>query len=652
MSRLVLSIVFLLLLAPSAFSQSGDKSKSLPVFSVNKKEVSAEEFIYLYTKNNRDKKEEFTKEKIEEYLTLLINFKLKVEEARQRGLDTTAAFVKEYNGYREELRKPYLPDSKMIDSLVKLTYNRMREEVKASHILLNLKPDASPADTAKVYNRIVELRNRIVKGEDFDALAAANSEEPNAKFSKGNLGYFSAMQMVFPFEHAAFSTPVGGVSKPVRTQFGYHIIKVYDRRPSRGEVEVAHIMLRTGEGFDNDKAKNTAFDVFDQLQKGVNWNDLVKEYSQDPSSKENEGKLRPFGAGAMAGVPEFELAAFSLKNPGDYSDPVQTQFGWHILKLINKIPLPPLSEMEGALKNRVSRDERAQISRQAIQDKMKKEFGFTENATVKAKILSIADSTLMKGKWKADRKLINPSDVLFSMKTKPYTVNEFLNFAEKNQKAGAQAPQKLLEQLYTRYVETIQGELLEDQIKSKNPDYSYLLNEYYEGILLFEIMEKEVWNKASEDSVGQLKYYESHKADYSAQERVSASLYSSSNKNAIQDLKAHLEKNDSVKVKEFVAAQKIRSERGRYEKNDRPVLTKVTWSPGLYLTENNGLTYVVKIDSIVAPGVKTFDEARASIISDYQTFVEKQWITELKKKYPVKVNKKGKQYILKQLVKN
>jgi peptidyl-prolyl cis-trans isomerase SurA len=165
-------------------------------------------------------------------------------------------------------------------------------------------------------------------------------------------------------------------------------------------------------------------------------------------------------------------------------------------------------------------------------------------------------------------------------------------------------------------------------------------------------MEKEVWNKASEDSVGQLKYYESHKADYSAQERVSASLYSSSNKNAIQDLKTLLEKNDSVKIKEFVTAQKIRSERGRYEKNDRPVFGKVTWSPGLYLTENNGLTYLVKIDNIVAPGAKTFDEARASIISDYQTFVEKQWITELKKKYAVKINKKGKQYILKQLVKN
>ncbi len=652
MSRIIVLSIFVLTVSPFGVCQTPDKDNSPPLFSVNKKVVTADEFIYLYSKNNRDKKEEFTKIKIEEYLELLMNFKLKVEEARQRGLDTTAAFIKEYNGYREELRKPYLPDSKMIDSLVKMTYNRMKEEVKASHILLNLKSDASPADTAAVYKRIVEIRNRALKGEDFDMLAASYSEEPNAKVSKGNLGYFSAMQMVFPFEHAAFSTPVGGVSQPVRTQFGYHVIKVVDRRPSRGEVEVAHIMLRTGEGFDNTKAKNTIFDVYDQLQKGVPWEELVKEFSQDPSSKDNQGKLRPFSPGAMAGVPEFEQAAFSLKNPGDFSDPVQTQFGWHILKLVNKIPLPPFSEMEVALKNRVSRDERAQISRQAIQEKMKREFGFTEHEPVKSKVFALADSTLLKGKWKPNANSISSGETLFSMKGKSCSVGEFLTYVQKNQRAAPQSPNILIEQLYTRYVETIQGELLEERIMQKNPDYSYLLKEYYEGILLFEIMEKEVWNKASNDSIGQLRFYEANKGKYTAQERVTASLYSSVNKKAIDDLKALIEKGDSVKAKELVAAQKIRKESGRYEKSDRPVFGKINWSVGNYITENNGLTYLVQITNTLPPGLKTFDESRAAVISDYQNFVEKQWIQSLKKKYPVKVNKKGKQYVLKQLVKN
>jgi peptidyl-prolyl cis-trans isomerase SurA len=649
--RSAVLILFCCNLFLSVTAQPANKNTSeLTLFTLNKKPVNTGEFIYLYRKNNQDKAEEFTRPKIEEYLNLFINFKLKVEEAKHRGQDTTAAFHKEYNSYREELRKPYLPDTRMIDSLVRLTYDRMLEEVKAAHILINLKPDATPEDTLTAHRRISELRTRIIQGEDFETLAASVSEDPSARLNKGDLGYFTALQMVFPFEQAAFTTPVGNVSLPVRTQFGYHLVKVIDRRPTRGEVEVSHIMLRTGEAQDNEKAKNTIFDIYDQLQKGVKWEELCNQYSQDPSSKDKGGRLKPFGVGAMRGVPEFEQAAFYLKEPGDISDPVKTQFGWHIIRLESRIPLPPLKEMEASLRSRVTREDRAQISRQAIQNKMRKEFDFKENETVKTKVLALGDTTLRKGKWRADLSTA-ADDVLFSMQGKTYPAQDFLKYAEQKQKPNSLSPGAYLTQLYTQYVDEVQGRLMEEKIKQKNPDYSFLLKEYYEGILLFEIMEKEVWNKASEDSVGQHQYFSAHADNYKAKERVKGKIFTSSSRSAIDQLKTLVEKGDSASIQQFVTSQKIRTEAGAFEKNDRPVLSKVTWGPGAYVAENNGTYHLVWITSLIPPGPRSFAEARAAVISDYQNFVEQQWIAHLKKKFPVKINKKGKQYVFEQLVK-
>ena len=336
---MMIRLAILVLLGSATISFSFAQSKKQKstsaqnLFTVNKKAVTTDEFIYLYKKNHQNKAEDFTSEKIQEYLDLFINFKLKVEEAKARGLDTTQAFIREFNQYKEELRKPYLPDTKLTDSLVRLTYDRMKEEVKASHILINVKPDASPEDTLKAYNRIIEIRNKIKAGEDFGMAASQFSEDPSARSNNGNLGYFTALQMVYPFETAAYNTKVGEISMPVRSRFGYHIIYVADRRPARGEVEVSHIMIRTGDDKDNEKAKNTIFDLYDQLQGGVKWEELCKQYSEDPGSKDNGGKLRQFGTGAMANIPEFERIAFSLSKPGEISDPFQTQYGWHIIRL-------------------------------------------------------------------------------------------------------------------------------------------------------------------------------------------------------------------------------------------------------------------------------------------------------------------------------
>lgn len=637
--------LFLMALVSCAFAQKKSRAPEHQVlFSVNNRPVTVEEFEYLYRKNYQDK-EKPTAAKVQEYFDLFVNFKLKVEEARTRGTDTTAAFVKEYNSYKDELRRPYLPESRIVDSVIRLTYDRLREEVRASHILVLVKPDAAPADTLAAYNRLLDIRKRILAGEDFGTLAAQYSEDPSAKSNQGDLGYFTALQMVYPFESAAYHTPAGSVTNPVRTRFGYHLIKVIDRKPARGEVEVSHIMIRTNS--DNDEAaRNKIFEVYDQLRGGVAWEELCKQYSEDLSTKDAGGRLRPFGVGAMAAVPEFERAAFALQNKGDYTDPFKTAYGWHIVRLENKIPLPSFEELAPTLKQRVSRDERVQLSRQAAHDKLRRDLRFTEQDAVKKKVLASADSSLIKGKWQIPAWPDASKTILCTAGNARATAQDFFVFVKKNQHAAALTPAAFMEQLYTTFTDRLINEQFEQKIIRSNPDFSLLLTEYYEGILLFDIMEKEVWNKASQDSAGQVAYFQAHQQSYTAGERVAARIITANSREALDDARKMLEAGDENALRSAVESRKIREESDRFQRNDRPVLARIDWKPGIYTVENGGMYYLVKIIEVIPPGPMNFTEARSAVISDYQTYLEKNWIAELKKKYPVKINEKSKKYVM------
>lgn len=632
---------------PPAIPKRQRAKTSAPLFYINGKGTAAEEFIYLYRKNHQHKPEEFTREKIEEYLGLFINYKLKVEEALARGMDTTTVFRKEYKTYRDELLKPHLPDARVIDSLVALTYQRLREEVNASHILIRLKPDANPQDTLEAFNRISALRKRALAGEDFGALAAEFSEEPGAETTRGNLGYFTAMQMVFPFERAAYLTPVGQVSEPVRTQFGYHIVKVLDRQPSRGEVEISHIMIRVPDAGGEEAARNTIFDIFDKLQKGVKWDELCAQYSDDLNTRASGGKLPPFGVGTMASMPGFQSMAFSLREPGEISDPVRTQYGWHILKLESKIPLPPFEELKASLTQRVSRDERVKISREALREKLRREYGYNERTRVKTLLMEHADAVIRHEELSV--KGLSDS-VLFSMAGRSFTVGNFLDFAMTAPRPapGTASAEQQLDELIKGYTDEVQLGILEDKVKRESPDYGWLLKEYYEGILLFEIMEREVWNKAMEDSTGQRSYFISHAEKYRAGERMVGKIFHSTSVSHLEQLKERLLRQEDVT--EFLAVNSIRRDSGAFQQADRSIFSEISWSPGIYLVENKSMSALVVIDQILPPGPQTFEEARASVISDYQSFLEDSWIRELKRKFVVEVDRKAKKRAFAQLI--
>jgi len=629
------------LIATAAAAQSG-KGKEEVLFYINSKPTTIEEFVYLYRKNHQHNPGDFTTEKIEEYLSLFINYKLKVEEAISRGMDTTASFRKEYETYRDELLRPYTPDSKIVDSLVTLTYNRLKEEVNTSHILIRLSSDATPEDTLKAFRKISAIRDRALKGEDFGELAAANSEEPNAKVTKGNLGYYTAMQLVFPFEQAAYTTPVGQISGIVRTQFGYHVLKVNARRPSKGEVEVSHIMIRK-----NDDAKDRIFDVYDKLQKGMAWDELCAEYSEDSNTKSKGGRLRPFGVGTMASVREFEEAAFSLDKPGDISDPIETQFGWHILRLESKIPLPPFEEVKASLTQRVSRDERVKISRDALRERMKREFGYQENHAVTNAIVDNAPN-ILRGDYSSISTL--SGSALFSMGGNDYTTAQFIDFLKRESGIQTESPKERMRSLIDRFSDRSQMALLEKRVARESPDYRWLSKEYYEGILLFEIMEKEIWNRAADDTVGLKNYFSANSGKYVADERMVGTIYQSPIKAQLEQLRSLLGSNSREEITRLITTNYIRVDSGAFERKDRSILSQVEWAPGVYMTASGNSNYLIVIQKILPPGPQTFEEARASVITDYQTYLEDSWIRELKRKFAVKIVKKAKKRAFSQLI--
>jgi len=334
---------------------------------------------------------------VRQYLDLYIKFKYKVADAYSRGLDTSEKFINELAGYRSQLAQPYLNDKETTEALLKEAYDRSKKEVRASHILVLCKENASPKDTLEAYKKIMALRDRVLKGEAFDQVAGESSEDPSAKENKGDLGYFSAFKMIYSFEDQCFKAKEGVVSMPFRSEVGYHIILVKGSRPARGEIRVAHIMPMARRGNPDSliqDAKRRIEEISAQLKSGANFAEMAKKYSDDASTMDRGGELAPFSTGKM--VPEFEDAAYALAKDGDVSEIVQTEYGFHIIKRISLSPVPEFDKMKSDLQSKINRDARSYRNRDVKISKIKSEYGFFESPAEKKKALAMIDSNFFK----------------------------------------------------------------------------------------------------------------------------------------------------------------------------------------------------------------------------------------------------------------
>ncbi|WP_299045550.1 peptidylprolyl isomerase [uncultured Polaribacter sp.] len=481
-------VLFVLSISFSVFSQKKDKV----LVTIDGEATKVSEFKRVYEKNldaiDDDEAKDVTKN-----LELYINYRLKVKEAYKNKLDTLPSYKREMETYKNQLSAPYLQDTTFIDKLVKDAYFRTKNEVKAKHILIRTPRDASPKDTLEAYTKISKIRDRIVNGEDFEKVAIETSEDQSAKGNPasgvkgngGNLGYFSAFSMVYPFEDAAYTTKVDEVSKPFKTRFGYHIVKVDEFRPSKGEVEAAHILIRDT----TNVGKKVIDSVYQKILANEKFEDLAKEYSEDPGSKATGGKLGKFAANRM--VKPFSDAAFALENEGDVSKPFKTRFGWHIVKLIKKHPIQSYEEMKDALKTKVKKSSRMQLSDQAVINRLKSEYSIAEFEEAKKilnnpKLRSIAKDSLQKTMFSVNKTKILQEDFIKYIRNRRHKPVFVLYEDFKNQ--------EILNYYKENLVHT-------------EPEYAYTLKEYQDGLLLFELMQQKIWEKSTKDSIGLKNYF-------------------------------------------------------------------------------------------------------------------------------------------------
>jgi len=515
------------------------------VLEVGQLRVRLSEFQYAYEKNIQDQRAAYTRKSLEEYIKLLVNFKLKVNQALDEGYDKEADFGNELDMYRKQLAKPYLSDREASEKLVKEAYQRLKEEINASHILIELSPSTQAEDTAAAYKKIQAIRQKAIKGEDFGKLAQEFSQDPSAKQNQGNLGYFTALQMIYDFENNAYNTKIGQISPIFRTSYGYHILKVHERRPSKGSVKVAHILVRYDKAItkeDSAAAKQKVEKIRESLQKGEDWFKLCNEFSEDISTKTNGGELDWFSAGNM--IPSFENAAFKLDKVGDVSNAVQTPYGWHLLKLIARKPLESFEQLEPILKQKISKDARSQIDQKRFLERIKKENKFLESPDTEQLVFSDISQSLLNGSWAFNRAADNLSKNLFGIGERKYSLKDFYEYLEKAQRPqNAQTSlKKYAKSLYDNFVTMSLISFEENQLSQKYPDYRMLVDEYKEGILLFKVMEKNVWTKAFSDEKELQVFFDKNKSSYQWKERAKVSIFSLDNEKTLEKLKEELKK--------------------------------------------------------------------------------------------------------------
>lgn len=635
---------------------NGQKTDDRILLNIAGEPVTAGDFMYVYRKNNINREAQGA-DSISKYLQLYINFRLKVKEAEEQGMDTVKAFRTELDGYRKQLAQPYFNDSTVSNRLLHEAYERKLWDVRASHILFSCDKNAMPEDTLKAYQAAMAARQRLLTGEDFNKLAVEVSQDPNARDSEanqyrparkgnmGDLGYFTVFDMVYPFETCAYNTPVGSIANPVRTDHGYHIIKVTDKKPALGQVQVEHIFVSMppdASPQDSVQKRIKIDAAYEKIQAGEKFEDVVKEFSEDKGSSANGGKLPWFGSNRL--VPDFVDAARNLKDTGNISQPFSTIYGYHIIKLIGRKPVGTFDEEEFGLKTRIEKDMRNKLSEDAVISRIKTENKFREYPAAAEAVYATLDSTLLKWEWDV-AKAAGLNKTVFKLGKTKYTQQDLAKYLASKQAKSVNSIRGFFNENYKKFIDEKCIAYEDSRLEQKYPDFRMLIREYHDGILLFDLMDKNVWSKAVKDTTGLKAYYEANKGKYMWDKRFSAALVTilkPADVN-VEELRGMFSSGKTTEeiLEHFNAdtTLNILIEKEKFSAGDSPVVDKVTWMPGLspIVDSPAGQAFVFGYE-VIPPEPKQLIEAKGLVTADYQTYLEEQWIKELRAKYPVTIN--------------
>lgn len=614
------------------------------IMTVNNKPVYRSEFEAIFRKNLKETA--ITREALDEYMNLFTNFKLKVTEAEELGLDTNRKFRDELFGYRKQLAKPYLVDNQLNDNLIKEAYERMKEEIRASHILIKCDLDADPKDSLAAYKKAIKVRESAVKS-GFERAAMENSDDPSVKKNKGDIGYFSAMALVYPFESAAYNAKIGDISMPVRTRFGYHILKVTDRRPSRGTIKVAHILVASKEEDTQDvkgNAKKKVEEIYNKLKQGEDFANMAKQFSDDESSSKKGGELPPFTTGKM--VPEFENAAFELQKDGDITQIIKSVYGYHIIKRLEYKPLESFDDLKGNIKTRLTRDSRANLPRKSFIAKIKVKYNFKENPGMVKPFYMAVDTMIFSGEWKKER-AAGLNGIMFQFSDKVFTQNDFAEYLAANQRKGSQKEEVIsfVNNSYERWINNSMMDYEDARLEVLYPEFKMLMKEYRDGILLFELTDQKVWSKAVKDSAGLAQYYEKNKTNYMWPKRYDVDLIYCADAALAKKVRKDLKKkklNEKQLLEKYNKESQLnlKIESGVFTEEKDMVKKHTPVEKGMSPNySENGQILIIRTKNILESSPKTLTEAKGVITNDYQGWLEKEWLESLKRKYPVTVDK-------------
>ena len=638
-----------------SFASNAQNITKEVLFTINEKPYFTDEFSRIYKKNLDLVKDDSQKD-LNQYLELFVGYKLKVNKAYKLGLQDKPAYQNELKSYRTQLAKNYFNDTKITQELIEEGYHRLQKEIKASHILILVDENATPEDTLKAYKKIQDISKKALAGEDFESLAVQYSEDPSAKENKGNLGYFTAFRMVYPFENAAYNTQKGKISKIIRTRFGYHILKINDIRDNRGEITVAHIMILNPKPEEKDKdAKNTINDIYKKIQQGEKFEDLAKQFSEDKSSSSKGGVLNKFSSGQLSSE-EFEDVAFSLKTPNEISKPFQSQFGWHIIKLIEKHPIKSMDEMKSELETKIGKDDRSKKITASLNEKLRKKYTYKKDTKQFGLLSKLVTNDFYDSKWTLPENAKDYTATLLTIKDKKIDGKAFLDFIDKQQKVGLKTKpiSKLVDELYAKFLDEQLTTYYDENLEKEFPEFANVMEEYRDGLLLFDLMEKEIWERAKTDTIGLKSFYDEHKIEYMWKKRVDVTIASSTNQDMIKKAQAFLKKGiepqtikDKLNLNNVI---NVMTNSGAFEEGSDALPKTMKYNLGVSDVFKEGEYYfVTNVEKIIPEGVKSLEECKGKIVNEYQQYLEQRWVDDLKQEFTLKVNKDVFEHVKSQL---
>ncbi len=682
--------LFFICLVSLTSLKSQDKSIDPVVFTVNgKQKVYLGEFERQFLKNLNLNEKKVTARDIDDYLKLYVKFKLKIQDAMDAGKDTLSAYKQELSMYREQLARNYLYDRSVTESLISEAYERLKSQVKVSHILIMCSREASEADVAKASKRINEIHQALKRNptaQNFSDYAKTDSDDPGTKNSGGSLGWMTALQVVYEFENQAYNTPVGGISEPFRTDFGYHIVRVEDIRKSLGDVKVKHILIRVGQNSDNtdEAAKQKINEILSKVKsKSSTFEEMAKTYSEDFNSRYNGGELDWVNITQFVGDidrQDWISKAYAL-NPGEITEPFRTGFGWHLLQLVDKRGIGSYDQMKVQLKNQVQQNQRSQISIDSLVTKVKKQENYRLNQVALLFLknsLKTKDSILMNGSFKIEMLDRKYTETIIDDKTKKKTTKEFdflrmelFNLAGESysvedfgvrfvgiKKKSTGSVDDFIENKLNTWVSDLCVNYQNTHLEEKSVEFRDIYQEYREGILMFNRMQEKVWDKANNDSVGLVEYFKKHNNEYTWNDRFHVEAYYCVDEKMMKQVFKQVKKGipaDSLKRMHTTNGRSrldFDYRIGKYQATDtflfpqKKVLMNIFSTPEYKTAKNKvfkmglvGNDYVVlKVREFLPAGLKSLDETRGPVASKYQEELEVLWLKELETKYPVEIN--------------